>query len=280
MDPLAKRKLRRAGVAAIVGLLLAGLSVSATLWTFQSKLLYPRTHYGARGLAGLPAGLVALRDPSDPNSVVGFFRPPVGGMVPERLWLVFGGNADLALRYDPLLSPSATGGQGFLMIEYPGYGSRTGEPTPESLLSGSEASLSALAAHLGTTTSQLEPRTSLLGYSLGSAVALQYAARHPVRRIVLVAPFTTMLEMARSQVGFPLCHLLRHRYDNLAALSAIAPTPLTILHGSRDDLVPPSMGQSLAARVPGSRFELVPGAGHNDVLDMAEPRLRELLSEP
>jgi|GEM_PF-5970140 len=40
------------------------------------------------------------------------------------------------------------------------------------------------------------------------------------------------------------------------------------------------MGQALAAAAPGSHFELVPGADHGDVIDIAAPRLRELLAEP
>lgn len=264
-----------------VGLVLAAAGVVFALWRGQERLIYLCPHYGERGLEGLPAGMVVLRDAQ--GSAVGFYRPPLGGGVPERLWLAFGGNGDLALRYEPLLAPSVTATQGFLMVEYPGYGARSGEPTPESLLRGTEQTLAVLAEHLDTTTSELEARSSALGYSLGSAAALQYAAKHPVQRLVLVAPFTSMLEMARRNVGYPLCELLRHRYDNVAALSAVQrhrPTPLVVLHGSSDRFIPPEMGRALAAQVPGSRFELVPGAGHGDVLDVAEPQLRRLLAEP
>jgi hypothetical protein len=40
------------------------------------------------------------------------------------------------------------------------------------------------------------------------------------------------------------------------------------------------MGEALARGAPGSHFELVPGADHGDVIDIAAPRLRELLAEP
>lgn len=265
----------------MVGLLLSAAGVVFALWSGQGRLIYFARHYGERSFEGLPAGLVVLRDAQ--GSVVGFYRPPLEGGVPARLWLAFGGNGDLALRYEPLLAPSATATQGFLMVEYPGYGARAGEPTPESLLSGTEQTLAALARHLDTTTTELEARSSVLGYSLGSAAALQYAAKHPVQRIVLVAPFTTMLEMARRSVGYPLCELLRHRYDNVSALAAVQrhrPTPLVVMHGSADELIPLEMGRALSAQVPGSRFELVPGARHGDVLDVAEPQLRRLLAEP
>jgi pimeloyl-ACP methyl ester carboxylesterase len=88
--------------------------------------------------------------------------------------------------------------------------------------------------------------------------------------------------MARRAVGSPLCHLLSHRYDNVAnlrALRARSLPPLTIVHGQNDGLIPSSMGAELAALAPGSRFELVPGADHSNVVDLAQERLRRLLSE-
>jgi pimeloyl-ACP methyl ester carboxylesterase len=272
---------RRMALGTLALLAAAGLG-SLALWGFQERLIYPAPHYGERGLLGLPAGLTVLRDPGDPASVVGFYREPAAGGPPSKLWLAFGGNGDLALRWDPILAPAATNGTGILMIEYPGYGARSGSPTPEALLAGGETTFKALAQHLNVDVATLEARTSVLGYSLGSAVALGYAALHPVRRIVLVSPFTSMLDMARRLVGAPLCHLLRHRYDNLASLRAAQERghpPLTILHGAHDTFIPPEMGEALAAAVPGSHFELVPGAKHGDVVDLAAGRLRALLAE-
>jgi uncharacterized protein len=266
-----------------VALVLAALLLVGVLWFFQTLVIYPARHYGTAELQALPTGLIALRDATNPASIVGFYRAPLGGGTPAKLWLAFGGNGDLALGWDALLAPSATTEVGFLLVEYPGYGARAGSPSPESLLAGTETTLLALARHLGRSPRELEARTSVLGFSIGSAAALQYAAHHPVRRIVLFAPFTSMLDMARRNVGSPLCYLLRHRYDNLAALRAIRATgqpPLTILHGARDSLIPHEMGQALAAAAPGSRFELVADADHGDVVILAEARLRELLAEP
>lgn len=280
MDPVVRRRVLR---AVLVGVALSVACVALLLWRFQGSLLYPAPHYGDHGLQGLPEGLVALRDPERPESVMGFYRPPLGGGVPKRLWLAFGGNGDLALRYDPILSRGVTADQGFLMVEYPGYGARVGQPSPEALLTETERTVAALGTHLSTSTAALEARAAVLGYSLGSAAALQYAARHPVGRIVLLAPFTSMLDMARRVVGSPLCYLLSHRYDNVAALAAVKRAglpPITILHGADDSLIPPSMGRELAGSAPGCRFELVPSAQHGDLLELAEARVIELLKEP
>lgn len=266
-----------------MGVALAVGSAIGALWLFQERLIYPARHYSAGQLEQLPRELVVLRDPSNHESIVGFYRPPLDGGVPRSLWLAFGGNGDDALRWDGLLSSSVTRERGFLMVEYPGYGARAGSPSPESLLSGTEATVQALAQHLGTSVTDLESRTSLIGYSIGSAAALQYAARHPVKRIILFAPFTSMLDMARRVVGSPLCYLLTHRYDNLAALRTIlahGKPSISVFHGAQDSFIPNSMGQAVAAHAPGSHFELVPEADHGDVAELAAPRLRELLDTP
>ena len=268
-------------LAAAVAVGGVGAALGLGVWGLQERLIYPAPHYGARELEGLPPGLVVLRDPADAGSVVGFYRPPVAGTEPRRLWLAFGGNGDLALRWDAIVAPAATDGTGFLLVEYPGYGARAGQPSPEALLAGSETTLAALSKHLALPVAELETRSAVLGYSIGSAVALKYASLHPVQRIVLVSPFTSMLDMARRSVGAPLCHLLRHQYDNLESLARIRERglpPITILHGEQDTLIPPAMGQALAASAPGSRFELVPGAGHGDVTDVARLRLQALLN--
>jgi uncharacterized protein len=256
-------------------------ALGTALWAVQERLIYPAPHYLPRELAVMPPGLTALRDPADPASIVGFYRAPADGSALDELWLTFGGNGDVALRWDPLLGASASGGTGILMVEYPGYGARAGAPSPESLLAGTEVSVRALGKLLGVSVAALETRTSLLGYSIGSAAALDYAVRHPVRRIVLVAPFTSMLDMARLSVGSPLCYLLRHRYDNVASLRALRrPLPaLTILHGASDSFIPYRMGAELAALAPSARFELVPKAEHGDVIEVAQARLRALLAE-
>jgi uncharacterized protein len=264
-------------------LLLSGcVGLVAALWTAQERMIYPAPHYGPRALAMMPPGLTALRDPANPESVVGFYRGPADGSALTKLWLTFGGNGDVALRWDPLLAASASAGIGILMVEYPGYGARAGAPSPESLLAGSEVSVRALGKLLGVSVAEIEGRTSLLGYSIGSAAALDYAVRHPAQRIVLVAPFTSMLDMARLSVGSPLCYLLRHRYDNVASLRALRTRPLpplTILHGASDSFIPYRMGAELAALAPSARFELVPNADHGDVIDVAQARLRALLAE-
>src|SRR5688572_1018730 len=114
-------------------LLGAASALVMALWLYQDRLIYPAPRYAPNALRALPAGLTALRDPAVQESIVGFYRPPADGSALCKLWLTFGGNGDAALRWDPLLAGVATAGIGVLMIEYPGYGARAGQPSPDSL---------------------------------------------------------------------------------------------------------------------------------------------------
>lgn len=74
----------------------------------------------------------------------------------------------------------------------------------------------------------------------------------------------TVRSIAASQSGAAVAAALaalRDRPDATASLAAIA-VPTLILVGEHDAITPPSMAQSLAAKIPGSTLATIPGAGH------------------
>jgi pimeloyl-ACP methyl ester carboxylesterase len=251
--------------------------LAAALWWFQDRLIYlPRPYLPAQ-LAGLPANVTPLVVATAAGSQTGFYvSPRAPGGPPTRVWLMFSGNAAQALGWEAFAAGYPREREAFLLIDYPGYGACAGRPSPEAILASSEALVARLAEHLGTTVAGLEPRIAVLGHSLGCAAALQYAASHRVNGIVLVAPFTSMMAMARRTVGWPLCLVLTHRFDNRARLAEIAAAglpPTTIIHDDADEVVPLAMGRALAAEFPAIELQVVPEADHNSVLDLAEARI-------
>ncbi len=110
-------------------------------------------------------------------------------------------------------------------------------------------------------------RTRLIyfGRSLGAAIAVEAARRHPPAGLILETPFTSIKDMARVTLPFlPLGSLLRTRYDSLSKIPEIR-APLLVLHGDRDDVVPYEQGRRLfeAANQP-KTFYTIRGAHHND----------------
>lgn len=254
--------------------------LATLLYVMQDGLIYHPRPYVPAMLQTLPSGLVGLRDVD--GSLVGFYRPPRGGEAPERLWLCFGGNADQALGWDDFAEEHARPGAGFLLLEYPGYGACAGKPSPANILAANERAVALLAAHLGIEVAEVHRRAAGVGHSLGAAALLGYAAKHPLRRLVLISPFTTMRAMARRTVGWPLCELLVHRFDNQARLAEIAAQglpPTTIVHGDRDELIPLAMGRDLAQAHTGIHLAVIVGAGHNDVLVSGAREIRVAMGD-
>ena len=229
--------------------------IGLLLFLYQERMIYhPRPSLGCPG-----AVPVAVTTPD--GSQHGWWVPARSGSC-ARLWLVFGGNASLAEDMHDLIEQYPDDGAGFLLVEYPGYGASTGQPSPPSIDRAADALLATLRGSLLPSDVPLH----VVGHSLGAAVALRFATRHRVETVVLLAPFTSMLDMARLSVGWPMCHLLRHRFDNRSALQQLIGQPrVRILHGAEDEVIPVHMGAELA-RAPGVVWTRIAKGGHNDIL--------------
>jgi pimeloyl-ACP methyl ester carboxylesterase len=268
---------RLARVAALFALLPLAV-VLLGLAACQSRLIYPAPQYAPVMWERLPPSLAVLRYRTDQGEQVSFYQPPRDGGAPERLWLVCSGNGGCALAWHDLLRAAPDGKAGFLLLDYPGYGFSAGSCSPERILAASEAAVEALRVHLGLDRTDFHRRLGVLGHSLGAAAALQYAARHPVARIVLAAPFTSLAEAANHLLCWPAGWLVVHRFDNRARLAEIARQlprpPVLIVHGEADTMLPVAFGRDLAAAWPDwVVLTTIPGVGHNDIAGDAVLRL-------
>ncbi|PYL47437.1 MAG: hypothetical protein DMF40_08450 [Verrucomicrobia bacterium] len=130
--------------------------------------------------------------------------------------------------------------------------------------------LNTLAKRLGFSGEELESRLCTIGHSLGSAVAIDFAARHRVQRVIAISPFTTLREEAACIMGSPLSHLLVESYDNRSSITEIRErnpeAKIAIFHGTDDEVIPVRMGRELAREFPFIDFFAVDGANHVGVL--------------
>jgi pimeloyl-ACP methyl ester carboxylesterase len=252
----------------LLALVVAVLIVVGLVYFSQHAMLYHPRPYDARYANFLPTDGVELRFNIIAGKQVAFYLPRGSGQqLPERIWVAFCGNGSLALDWTGLIAQDRHPGDGFLLIDYPGYGKSEGYATIASTRAAADNAIAALAKHFGTTKENLEPRLCVLGHSWGTAVALDFAARHSVQRIVLIAVFTNLREEAALVVGGPLSYLLSENYDNrerLRELSQRLPPPrVQIFHGTNDDIIPVRMGQELAQTFPAFvRFHPIAGGDH------------------
>ena len=198
--------------------------------------------------------------------------PAVLGKRP--LVLYFHGNGENleTMRQSGLFAEFAGLGVDLLAVDYPGYGRSAGSPSEAANVAAAEAALDWAKRERGA------QRRIAAGWSLGSAVAVQLAARHPADfdRLVLMSPWAGLRTLARQHYpGFMVAALLQEDYDSLAAAAAVR-SPALVIHGSADSIIPATHGEAMAAALgAGARFVAIAGAGHNDLL--GEPAVWEEL---
>ena len=248
--------------------------------------LYHPHPYRANYRQLLSTGVIELPFKTNAGRQTAFYVPPHNWLgAPDRIWVVFCGNGSLALDWLPVTARDQSAGDAFLLVDYPGYGKSEGWPNIPNTRSAADGALVALAARLGVESTSLEPRLDTMGHSLGAAVALDFASHHPqVRRIILLAPFTSLREEAAFFVGSPLSHLLKANYDNRAALRQLAqrrpPPRVVIFHGLQDGMIPSGMGRELAAEFPDFvTFRGIPEATHDSVVAAAQDEILGLMAD-
>src|SRR5450432_3068521 len=173
-------------VVAGVALYLVAL---AFLGLCQRKFLYfPYAQVVAPASAGLPNAKALHLRTDDGETLLAWFIAPT----PDKpLLLYFHGNAnglaDRGARFRKLTET----GDGLLAVECRGYPGSTGSPSEDGLLRDGEATY-AKAIELGFRPERLVA----MGESLGTGVAVDVAARHPVAALVLDSPFSAAVDVA------------------------------------------------------------------------------------
>lgn len=239
----------------------AYLLVVAIAYFAQRRLMYfpdsTRIPPASLGLVGVEE--VVLTAPDGARLVA--WRSPAQPGQPTLLYL-HGNGGNLASRAMRFARYQARG-LGLLMLSWRGYSGSTGSPTEAHNVADAERAYQLLLAD-GVSAREIV----LFGESLGTGVAVQLAARLPVAAVVLDAPYTSIVEVARRAYPFlPVGPLLRDRYETRRHISGLE-APLLILHGARDTVIPVDMGRSLHAMAPGEKNLVVfPQGNHVDLDD-------------
>jgi uncharacterized protein len=248
------------GARRVLGVIGWGLAVYSTIaaiaFLFQRSVLYP-----------------APRRPVVPElegATLEQFRGPEGRMVyalhvgataNAPTIVHFHGNGEELADQVPLARSLRGLGLGLFAVEYPGYGLARDEAVSEDRIYADAEAAIARLRELGVT----RERTVLMGLSLGSGVAAEMALRGHASRLILLAPFTSMVDMARRTLPLlPVALLVRDRYDTAAKAPRIE-VPTLIVHGEQDELIPIAMGRRLSELIPRAKLVSLSDAGHNDL---------------
>jgi fermentation-respiration switch protein FrsA (DUF1100 family) len=213
------------------------LGMAAILYFTQRSMMYfpDRAHTGPAQAGLSEAQEVELKAADGEYSHAWHIAPREG----RPVILYFHGNGG-ALHYRvERFRMLARDGIGLVALEYRGYGGNTGTPSEVGLIADAEAAYAFAAARYPA------KQIVLWGESLGTGVAVALAARKPVGRVILEAPFTSAVAVAATRYGYlPVGLLMKDQYRSDELIGRVT-APILILHGVRDQVVPFAMGERM-----------------------------------
>ena len=157
------------------------------------------------------------------------------------------------------------------LVDYRGYGLSQGNfPSEVQVYQDVEIVWDYLINQRG-----IEPKDIFVyGHSLGGAIAIELATRHPeMAGLIIQGSFTSMSDVVHNMGTyriFPINLLLHQRFDSMTKLQKLK-IPIMLIHGRLDELLPASMSERLfqASSAEIKDLYLVPDAGHNNVAAVA-----------
>lgn len=203
----------------------------------------------------------------------------------ERVVLYFSGNAgNRFYRVGECIALKKLGCD-VVIFDYRGFGDNEGTTGESGFSLDAEAMWREVVELQGVPADKVV----LYGESLGGAIATRLAeskcqAGTPPGGLVLRSTFASMTETAGHHAWFvPVSLLLEDRYPTDQRIKNVT-CPVLQVHGNADTLVTIEMAERLYDATPersetgiGKKLVVVPGAGHNDVLEVGrEPYRREV----
>ena len=140
-----------------------------------------------------------------------------------------------------------------LIISWRGFSGNEGKSTEKILYHDAEEAVKWLKEQ------GLDKKNIILyGESLGTGVATELASKNNFGGIILESPFTSMADTAKIYYPYlPVNLLLKDRYDTKSKIRDIE-TPILIMHGQKDSIVPQKMGLELFEKANEPKFNYFP----------------------
>jgi fermentation-respiration switch protein FrsA (DUF1100 family) len=128
----------------------------------------------------------------------------------------------------------------FLIVAWRGFNGNKGKPSEKGLYVDGKSAIDWLIKK-GVD----EKNLILYGESLGTGVATHLAQNKNYAGVILETPFTSMVDAAKNFYPYiPINLLLKDKFENFKKVKNIN-TPILVMHGEVDQIVPFSMGKKI-----------------------------------
>ena len=199
-------------------------------------------------------GIMRIGDKKD---IAAYLTGDCGG----RCLIFCHGNGETVVSERHWFNKLSAAGVSVICPEYRGYGLSEGASSESGCYEAAHAAYDFLVNEKGVRCEDI----FVLGYSLGSAIAVELAATQTVGGLILQTPFLSGWRLKRfwlGEEGMPI-----EDDDNSFPTSSRLPrihVPTLVIHGTSDDVVPFSHGEAVFNRIASNEkaFVTVEDAGH------------------
>ena len=157
-----------------------------------------------------------------------------------------------------------------LIISWRGFSGNSGKPTEKNLYQDAQKSIEWL-----NNKGIKNEKIILYGESLGTGVAVELGQKNIFNSIILESPFTSMTKTAKIYYPYlPVNLLLKDKYDSINKIDKIT-TPVLIMHGMKDDIVPYIMSVELFNKANKPKYSFFP-KDDNHTMDFNDELLNKI----
>jgi fermentation-respiration switch protein FrsA (DUF1100 family) len=184
-----------------------------------------------------------------------WYHKPLNGK--EMVIFLHGNAGNIPKRIDKLKVLTEMG-YGFIIPAWRGFGKSEGSPSKEGLYNDARAAIE-FAQVKGYKTEDM----IIVGESLGSGIATYMAIENKFKGVFLITPYTSIKDRGQEIYFYiPVGLLIKDNFDNAANISKLS-SPVFIIHGDKDNVIPHSHSLKLIeiANQP-KKLILYPGVGH------------------
>ncbi len=184
----------------------------------------------------------------------------------NRLLIYFHGNAGNIYHRIPSLLKLNGFGINVIGVSYRGYGKSDGNPTEKGIYLDGNTIFKYAVEHLGFSKENI----IIFGRSIGTTVAINTAQNQNILGLILVTPLTSGKNQAKAGgLGF-ISSLAENSFDNITKIENVK-SPLLVVHGTSDRVIPYSMGREIFDRAKvKKKFVKIEGANHNNLQNVYE----------
>ena len=210
----------------------------ALLYVFQDQFVFFTGDEAVPPIAtALPRARTVAYRTADGVALEAWFLPartPQGGCAHAATILLFHGQNQSRASEAPLASALAERGVNVVLAEYRGFGGMEGTPSEDGLVADARAAL-----EVTRTLPEVDPdRVVVAGFSLGTGVAAALAVEQPSAGLVLLAPYTSMPDMAWHRLPvLPYGLLMKARFDTVARVAS-SDVPVLVVASNTDEIIP------------------------------------------